>query len=111
MSIRKTKLWSIVSPYDSWFNSLGKNEEAKLALKLFINEYNSQNIDKVNSEYNRRYIFAIKEAIQEEKYERACNEICSLMFYTTTTRDSKFEENTIFAENISIELNKLLGDL
>ena len=105
MSIRKTKLWSIVSPYDSWFNDLGKNEEAKLALKLFINEYNSQNIDKVNSEYNRRYIFAIKEAIQEEKYERACNELCSLMYYTTTRKDS------IFAENISIELNKLLGDL
>lgn len=111
MSIRKTKLWSIVSPYDRWANNLGKNEEAKLALKLFINEYNSQNIDKVNSEYNRKYILAIKDAIQEEKYERACNEICSLMFYTTTTLDSKFEENTIFAENISIELNKLLGDL
>lgn len=104
MSIRKTKLWSIVSPYDSWFNDLGKNEEAKLALKLFINEYNSQNIDKVNSEYNRRYILAIKEAIQEEKYERACNEVCSLMYYTT-------RKDSIFAENISIELNKLLGDL
>jgi len=73
-------------------------------LKLFINEYNSQNIDKVNSKFNRNYILAIKDAIQEEKYERACNEVCSLMYYTTK-RDS------IFAENISIELNKLLGDL
>lgn len=111
MSIRKTKLWSIVSPYDMWSNELGKNDEAKLALKLFINEYNSQKLDKVNSEFNRKYILAIRDAIQEEKYERACNEVCSLMYYTTTTRDSTFAENTIFAENISIELNKLLGDL
>ena len=83
---------------------MGKNDEAKLALKLFINEYNSQKLDKVNSEFNRKYILAIKDAIQEEKYERACNEVCSLMYYTT-------RQDSIFAENISIELNKLLGDL
>ena len=104
MSIRKTKLWSIVSPYDSWSNNMGKNDEAKSALKLFINEYNSQKLDKVNSEFNKKYILAIKYAIQQEKYERACNEVCSLMYYTT-------RQDSIFAENISIELNKLLGDL
>ena len=104
MSIRKTKLWSIVSPYDMWSNKMGKNDEAKSALKLFINEYNSKKLDKVNSEFNSNYMLAIKNAIQEKKYERACNELCSLMYYTT-------RQDSIFAENISIELNKLLGDL
>ena len=87
--IGQTKLWNIIYPYDNWFNNDGEdeNEKAKLALYKFYNELLNY---KPSKEYSNkehyhfsyiRYLIEIKKAINEELYQRACNELISLMHY------------------------------
>ncbi|HBT48666.1 MAG: Uncharacterized protein XD49_0381 [Caldanaerobacter subterraneus] len=83
------KLYSILEPYDSWWNDEGeeKNLEARKALQEFYAEFKKL---KPSKKYERRdilhmsYIFhlvKIKKALDERKYMRACNELISLMHY------------------------------
>lgn len=110
--IRDTRLWEIISPYDNWFNSLGKNDEAKSALKLFISKYNSvrkkcESVivdEKMHIKNKKHYFRAIEQALIECKYERVCNELLSFMYYT-----SKY--GSVFTDEISNKLNELLSNL
>lgn len=86
-----TKLFELLKPYDSWLNDKGtiKNNEAKQALYNFYKEflqhkpslekYEKRNIN-LHTSY-LRFLVEIKKAIREEKYQRACNELVSLMYY------------------------------
>lgn len=85
------RLFNILRPYESWFNNdgKGKNKEAKKALYRFyevlleykpsLKKYEKRNIG-FHTSYLRSLI-EIKKAIEEEKYQRACNELVSLMYY------------------------------
>ena len=82
------KLYSILEPYDSWWNDEGeeKNLEAKKALQNFYKELKKL---KPSKKYEKNithfsyipYLVKIKKALDERKYMRACNEIISLMHY------------------------------
>lgn len=87
--INQTKLWHIIKPYDNWFNDKGeeKNQEAKLALYDFYEELLK---DRPSKKYERKnlghmyymgFLIKIKKAFKEEKYQRVCNELISLMYY------------------------------
>ncbi|SHE95427.1 hypothetical protein SAMN02745195_01542 [Thermoanaerobacter uzonensis DSM 18761] len=82
------KLYSILKPYDSWWNDEGeeKNLEAKKALQEFYKELKKLRPSK---KYEKNivhfsyipYLLKIKKALDERKYMRACNELISLMHY------------------------------
>lgn len=87
--ISETELWKTIYPYANWFNNKDEevNQEAKLALYKFYDELLKY---KPSKEYERkhlqhmyyiRFLVEIKKAFKEEKYERACNELISLMYY------------------------------
>lgn len=84
-------LFSILDPYDNWFNNSGedKNQEAKQALHRFYEELIKQEPEK---EYRKsrgsghhisylNFLLEIKRAFLEQKYMRVCNELISLMRY------------------------------
>lgn len=109
-NIRKTKLWNIIYPYANWFNNRGEevNQEAKLALFEFhkellkyepSKEYERKHLEHM---YYMRFLFEIKKAFNEEKYERVCNELISLMYY-----ESFFQGRIYF--NVIDLLKKELG--
>lgn len=83
------RLRSILSPYDNWLNNEGeeKNRAAKEALIRFYMEFKKEAPSKEyfsGSMFHTSYLrdmLAIKRALVEEKYMRACNEIISLMTY------------------------------
>jgi hypothetical protein len=82
------KLYSILRPYDNWYNDEGeeKNLEAKKVLKDFYQELKKL---KPSRKYEKNmlhlsyipYLVRIKKALNEKKYMRACNELVSLMHY------------------------------
>ncbi len=82
------KLYSILKPYDNWYNDKGdeKNLEAKKALKDFYQELKKL---KPSIKYEKNvqhlsyipYLIRIKKALDGKKYMRACNELISLMHY------------------------------
>ncbi|WP_312907929.1 hypothetical protein [Tissierella praeacuta] len=88
-NIRKTNLWNVIHPYANWFNNRGEevNREARLALyefyKELLNYEPSKEYERKHLEhmYYIRFLVEIKKAFKEEKYERACNELISLMYY------------------------------
>ena len=87
--ISETKLWKIIYPYANWFNEDGeeKNQEAKLALYDFYEELieymPSKNYERkeLGHMYYMRFLVEVKKAFKEEKYQRVCNELISLMRY------------------------------
>lgn len=89
MSLNYENLISLLKPYDNWFNDQGeeKNIQAKEALFLFyklLQEYiPSKTYKKKDGNHMSylRHLIAIKKALLEEKYMRACNELLSLIHY------------------------------
>ncbi|HBK69323.1 MAG TPA: hypothetical protein DDZ91_11830 [Firmicutes bacterium] len=85
------KLFSILYPYDNWFNNSGdnKNLEAKEALYSFYEEFRKQKPDKKYKKSKGsghhisylNFLLEIKRAFWEQKYMRVCNELISLMRY------------------------------
>lgn len=89
------ELNAVISPYDNWFNDEGndKNEEAKQALITFYyklkkakikKEKKSDLFDKLEYNWNilSHVMFSVvaKEALEEKKYMRACNEIVTFIY-------------------------------
>ncbi len=88
------KLFSILMPHDNWDNNTGDedNLKAKQALHEFYKElakaqpeeeYREARISKPYYSHSSylSFLVRIKEALMEEKYMRACNELVSLMYY------------------------------
>lgn len=107
--IKKTNLWNLIYPYDNWFNNRGEevNQKAKLALHAFYYELLKHSPSK---EYERKrrehmsymyYLVKIKKAIDEELYQRACNELISLMHY------EPFFQGGIYYNVLSLLKNEL----
>jgi len=83
------KLYSILEPYDNWWNNSEeeKNYQAKKALYNFYRELKKH---KPSKKYAKRDILhmsyfpslvKIKKALMQRKYMRVCNELISLMYY------------------------------
>lgn len=90
MEVKKIdkKLYSILEPYDNWFNDEGKekNQEVKKALANFYKELLKRkpgkgNIARIPDEVYVQILANIKQAFKEQKYMRAANEIITLMHY------------------------------
>lgn len=83
------KLIDPLKAHDNWYNDLGeeKNIQAKEALYIFYEELTkckpSKKYKNRNGEHMSylRYLVAIKKALLEEKYMRACNELLSIIHY------------------------------
>ena len=88
---KKKVVMTLIEPYGNWFNDHGDlvNEQAKQALITFyygLKEIgpNQEYQDEKNMNGRMRYVYycmKIRDALAEEKYERACNEIISLNHY------------------------------
>ena len=91
MEVRKIEkiLYSILEPYDNWFNDEGKekNQEAKKALADFCRELLKRRPEKTYKKRNMLHMSYIinlvnmKRAFMQRKYMRVCNELISLMHY------------------------------
>jgi hypothetical protein len=86
------RLYFILKPYDNWWdNQKGEGEEKNLqARKALYDFYLELKKYKPCRVYARRdilhmtyfpYLVRIKKALKERKYQRACNELVSLMHY------------------------------
>lgn len=84
-------LYNILKPFDSWQNNQGeaRNVEAREALGVFYKELLKRKPSKVYSLSNSLrlhlnyipYFVRLKEAFDQQKYMRVCNEMISLMHY------------------------------
>lgn len=86
------ELFHFLKPHDNWFNNEGEeqNSAAKNALNVFYRELLKRQPSKKytvslssfpHHMFYLRHLIAIKEALREKKYQRACNELVTLMYY------------------------------
>lgn len=99
------KLSQIISPYDNWFDDGNKNEEAKKALTVFLEEFKKcklSNINVIEQKYSlylspdinvieqNHFLYLsklrIKKALDDNLYCRACNEIITLLHFEPFTQ-------------------------
>lgn len=88
---KKFKLLSnIIKEHSSWFNKCTEeqNFKAKEAIKVFYSEYKKC---KPDNKYCAKmemghfsylvYLLPLRQALMDELYQRACNELYSLLYY------------------------------
>ena len=88
MRYKKDELWNLVNPFGNWFNNKGEqaNEQAKQAFMQY-----AVLLERIKPDRKRRmtrdhlgymlFLVRIYQAVLQRKYERACNELVSLMHY------------------------------
>lgn len=80
------ELTQILKPYATWFDDGDNNEKAKAALTEFYIKLKNHKSDKqyISNGYHFSYILQlikIKEAFEENKYMRVCNEIINILHF------------------------------
>ena len=96
------KLWKHLEPYANWDDDGSCNEEARLALLEFGEKLRRHPPDKEYccNVWHFSYLislFAVREALEEQKYRRACHEIENILHF-----------ESVFQPRIQQNLLKLL---
>lgn len=104
----------ILSQYDNWYSDCNNpdNDNAKMALQEFYKNLKRCKTDKVykasyNTDMHVSYLhklLAIREALKEYNYLRACNEVTALLYY------EPFLQKRIYYNLIDL-LEKFMGDI